>query len=220
MTEVLLGSALMLQTWHGLAAECATPYVLATFSTELARVEWARNENVRVAAKKLSGAYLLPGAEFSFNRLVGPRGGDAGYRDAPTFTPLGKLDSLAGGICQLSSTVYNAALLANLEIVERHPHSLTVRYLLPGRDATVSEYADLRFRNSREGPIRVLVELNGRQLKCTITGSEPIREQVAIAVDRHTSATGRVVTRTVREVRGVRGVERELVSEDTYIPSR
>ncbi|MEP0767377.1 MAG: VanW family protein [Fimbriimonadia bacterium] len=217
MTVVFLASALVLQTWHGLVGEAATPHVLASFSTELARAEWARNQNVGVAAKKLSGVYLAPGAEFSFNGLVGPRTMDAGYRDAPTFTPLGKLDSLAGGICQLSSTVYNAALLANLEIVERHPHSLTVRYLVPGRDATVSDYADLRFRNSREGPIRLVVELSGRQLKCTIMGSEPMREQVTIEVEKRTLANGQVVTRTYREVRSPVGMARALVSEDTYI---
>lgn len=218
MTVALLASVL-LQTWHGLAAEAATPHVLATFATELSRAEWARNENVGVAARKLSGVYLAPGAEFSFNRLVGSRTSEAGYQNAPTFTPLGKLDSLAGGICQLSSTVYNAALLANLEIVERHPHSLTVRYLVPGRDATVSEYADLRFRNSREGPIRLVVELSGRQLKCTIMGAEPMREQVAIEVEKRTLATGHVVTRTFREVSCAGATKRVLVSEDTYIPA-
>jgi len=219
MTLVFLASVVVMQTWHGLAGEAATPYVLASFSTELTRAEWARNENVGVAARKLSGVYLVPGGEFSFNRLVGPRTAAAGYKDAPTFTPLGKLDSLAGGICQLSSTIYNAALLANLQIVERHPHSLTVRYLLPGRDATVSEYADLRFCNSRQGPIRLIVELTGRQLKCTIMGSEPMQEQVAISVEKRMLATGLVVTRTFREVHGAGGIERALVSEDTYVPS-
>jgi putative cell wall-binding protein len=125
------------------------PIPIAQYTTYFKVSEVNRTENIRLAAKALDGQLLAPGERFSFNERVGERTAEAGYKEAliiegDVFTP-----GLGGGICQVSSTLYNAVMLAHLEIVERHPHSLPISYVPPGQDATVAyPYLDFKFRNS------------------------------------------------------------------------
>jgi vancomycin resistance protein YoaR len=220
---VTLGGAVLLAAlaWYQTRPEVPTPYLLAAFSTELARDEWARNDNVRIAAGKITGTYLHPGQQFSFNALVGVRTEEEGYHDAPVYTPVGKMDVLGGGLCQLSSTIYNAALLAGLAITERHPHGLTVRYLVPGRDATVSECSDLKFRNGMTSPIRVLLSVEGRRLGCSIYGARPLGCEVRVEVTTSTLPDGRIMARAERlTYKDGALLSREALSEDVYRPSQ
>jgi len=204
----------------GAGTHTETPYVLASFSTELAREEWARNTNVRLAGEKLNGVVLLPGGQYSFNALVGDRGTGEGYQDAPVFTPVGKMLVPGGGLCQLSSTLYNSAVLAGLRITERHPHSLTVRYLIPGRDATVSRYSDLKFVNNLTFPIRIVVDIDGRELRCTILGAKRTESERRIDVATRFLPDGRLEARAVlRVLKDGEIVRSEGLSIDTYRPS-
>lgn len=147
--------------------------LLASFTTYFDSSQINRTENIRLAAKAIDKKLLAPADVFSFNETVGERTAEAGYKEAmviegDVFTP-----GLGGGICQVSSTLYNAVLQGRLQIVERHPHSLPITYVAPGRDATVSfPVLDLKFRNSSPGYLlirsrvqenSITFELYGRQ---------------------------------------------------------
>jgi vancomycin resistance protein YoaR len=110
-----------------------------------------RTDNLYMAARYMNGTILAPGDVFSFNKVTGPRTFERGYSMAPVVGGMG----IGGGVCQVATTVYNAALLAGLEIIERHPHSVRVGYVAPGRDATVTNYVDLKFRNSTNKFIQI-----------------------------------------------------------------
>ena len=134
-------------TTAALAARRITRQV-AAFTTLFNPAEGARSHNIRLAAGALDGLWLPPGATFSFNRVVGPRTAERGYRDALVIEESNFVPGTGGGVCQVSSTLYNAALLAGLTIVERQPHGLAISYVPPGRDATVAYgLIDLKLRN-------------------------------------------------------------------------
>ena len=121
-----------------------------------------RSQNILLAAGALHGLVIPPGEEFSFNRAVGPRTVARGYRPAPVFSGGSAVDGLGGGICQVSTTVYQAALAAGLKITERYPHSLPVSYSAEDADAAVVWGAkDLRWQNTCGSPV---------QISCTIEG--------------------------------------------------
>lgn len=109
-----------------------------------------RNVNIETATAAINNYLLLPGELFSFNRVVGPRTVERGYELAPIIVGNAVVPGLGGGICQVSSTLYNAVLKAGLEVVERYPHSLPVGYVPPGRDATISNHLDFKFRNNSD----------------------------------------------------------------------
>ena len=113
--------------------------------------------NIRKAVDILNGTVLHSGEEFSFNNTIGPMGEENGYKKANGFDSNGRIIQIAGaGMCQISSTVYNAALLANLEITERHPHSRRVYYVPQDRDATVYyPDLDLKFINNTPNDIKI-----------------------------------------------------------------
>ncbi|HZK23759.1 MAG TPA: VanW family protein, partial [Oscillospiraceae bacterium] len=110
-----------------------------------------RTDNLYMAAKYMHGTVLAPGDIFSFNHVTGPRTFERGYSMAPVVGGLG----IGGGVCQVATTVYNVALIAEMEIVERHPHSIRVGYVPPGKDATVTNYIDFKFRNSTDKFVQI-----------------------------------------------------------------
>lgn len=115
-----------------------------------------RSENIRLAASKVNGKILAPGEVFSFNETVGKRTVDAGYRDAYVYKAGKVVPDLGGGICQVSSTLYNAVLYSDLEVVERRNHQFVVTYVPYGTDATVFYgQTDFRFKNSTNWPIKI-----------------------------------------------------------------
>ncbi len=132
-------------TWH----------VLGSYSTRFKIDQTDRNHNVAKAASRLDGAEIPAGGSWSFNKEVGQRTVNRGWRVAPVLLLEGARPAEGGGICQVSSTVYNAALLADLQAKQRHPHSRPVRYIPLGRDATVSWGSkDLVLHNPHDFPIR------------------------------------------------------------------
>lgn len=134
----------------------AFPYLISSYSTKYDASNVNRSGNLKIAANKINGTVLMPGEEFSYNEVVGKRTIEEGYRNAKIYENGQVVDGLAGGICQISSTLYNAVLLANLEITERRNHSYTTSYVPAGRDATVVYGTqDFKFKNSRTYPIKI-----------------------------------------------------------------
>jgi len=144
--------------------------------------ELNRTHNLTKAAIGINGSIILPGEVFSFNRTVGQRTMETGYKDAMVIVN-GKFEpGLGGGICQVSSTLYNACLLAGLEIVERHNHNLTVAYVPIGQDATVSYGTqDFKFKNNTTSPIYVRVVAVGGYLTVTIYGDTNFKQKIEIS---------------------------------------
>lgn len=145
---------------------------LSTFTTRYNQGDKSRSENVRLAASKINGTVLAPGGTFSYNEVVGERTVDEGYQTAHVYVQGKIVDGIGGGICQVSTTLYNSTLLANLEIVERRNHNMIVGYVSPGRDATVSYGStDFKFKNNTGAPIKILTSSGGGSLKIDILGT-------------------------------------------------
>jgi vancomycin resistance protein YoaR len=138
------------------------PNEIVRFSTEILNKDEDRVHNIKIAADEINHTVLDPDEVFSFNNILGKRTDDKGYEKAPILLGNGeKGEGTGGGICQISTTLYNAALKADLEIVERHRHSEPIPYVEEGKDATVVYNSkDLRFRNTRDYPIEILVSVS------------------------------------------------------------
>ena len=148
----------------------AFPDLLGQFSTNYVNNP-NRTTNLKLAANKINGTVLLPGETFSYNKIVGARTIAAGYKDAAIYQNGQVVDGLGGGICQISTTLFNAALFANLNIVELHNHQFVPSYVGAGRDATVVYGAkDFKFKNSRKHAIKIECSVSGGVAKFKIYG--------------------------------------------------
>lgn len=155
--------------------------LLAAYTTSFDASYTDRVYNIRVAAAALDGLLVPPGQEVSFNKVVGPRSSEAGYKNAKVIINNRLVDGVGGGVCQVSSTLYNAVLLANLEVLERTNHSLPVSYVPVGRDATVVYGAiDFRFRNNTESYIYIRSVVSGNRLTFKIYGNTDYKVPVEI----------------------------------------
>ena len=213
---------------------------LAAFSTDMSARSIEQRHNITRAAAAVDGIVLRPGAEFSFNRAVGVCGAARGYRLAPAIVDGELRSEWGGGVCQVSSTLYNAALLAGLPITERHAHSRPVSSVPPGRDAASAfGIADLRFVNDSGSLMKIAASVRGNRLTISILG----RLAAPREVDVYTRTQGRSASRargliagghyvldacahdetvlTYRVIReGRRPAVRELVSSDVYASPR
>lgn len=141
-----------------------------SFETPLVASGKNRTANIRLVAGRLNGKRIEPGEEFSFNRTVGARTVKAGYRKATIFVHGVKKKANGGGVCQVSTTLYNAALAAGFEITERHEHSRDVNYIGEGRDATVDYgHLDLKFVNHEPRPYQISCTVNKNAVTVTLT---------------------------------------------------
>lgn len=145
--------------------------LLASFTTHFSTGQVNRATNIRIAAALIDGTVVPPGAVFSVNQTTGPRTPDKGFRVAPVYSGQEVVYGVGGGVCQISTTIYNAVLEAGLKVVERHQHSLPVHYVPWGRDATISYgAADFRFQNTSGGPVIVRTTVDGGYLTCSLLG--------------------------------------------------
>lgn len=145
---------------------------LSTYTTQFKTYEINRSSNLRLAAVSINGQMVAPGAVFSFNDTVGERTVKSGYREAFVIVGSKFEPGLGGGVCQVSSTLYNSVLLAGLEIVERHNHGLAITYVPMGLDATVSYgVQDFQFKNTTSSPIYIRAVTNGGELTISTYGS-------------------------------------------------
>ncbi len=214
----------------------AQTQVLASYATDLAGRTPNQRFNARRAASLIDGKTIAPGREFSFNLAVGGWSADRGFRRAPVSYNGVLVDDYGGGVCETLTTLYNAALLSGLPILERTAHTFSPSYAPPGRDAAVAfPGIDLRFRNPYRVPLTVHARSSGHMLVCSIEGVGLPSPNVTIAsrvtdivpptgVARH--MPGRPLTRWRLHGRDGLRVEiyretsgaTELVSDNSYEP--
>lgn len=140
-----------------------------------------RTANVRLSAERVNDTVLMPGESFSYDKTVGPRTAQNGFKVAGVYINNKVEQGLGGGVCQTSSTLYSAVLYANLEIVSRTSHSLPVSYMPPGQDATIAEgYIDFIFKNNTDHPIKISATINGGSITCKIIGTPVPGQKVVI----------------------------------------
>ncbi len=239
----VLGSAVLvlLAGVVGWAASRREPeVVLARYASSLRGRTRNQIHNVRLAVRRIDGVWLAPGQTFSFNRTVRAWSSDSGFKRAPVSFNGELVPSWGGGVCQASSTLYNAALLAGLTVRERHRHRWLARYVPPGRDAAVAyPNIDLRVRNDHPWPVRLEAEVHGDLVEFRCAGREALPDRydvrqrwegaVVPASIRQPWRTGmpvrrvrnpgkhgcRVLTYRVRLHQG-REVERQFLSDDDY----
>lgn len=130
-----------------------------------------RASNIAIGTRSVDGKLVMPGEVFSLDSALGPRTEEYGYKEAPVIIKGELVDGIGGGVCQIASTLYNAALLADLDIVERRNHILAPAYIGLGRDAAISEgHIDLKFKNNRSFPIYIRGYIYGSKLNFEIYG--------------------------------------------------
>lgn len=214
--------------------------VMARFVTSLRGRTPNQVHNVALAARTIHGRWIAAGAVFSFNRTVGSWSSDSGYKRAPVSYDGELVPSWGGGVCQASTTLYNAALLAGLEPVERHRHRWYAHYVAPGQDAAVAySNIDLKLRNPYPWPVRLEGEVRGDLVEFRVVGRE--RPPLTYAVRRRVASVeepgevsqpwragmpalrvrnpGRKGCRVLTYRVGLRDgqeVSRELLSDDAY----
>lgn len=224
--------------------EEAFPHLLSSFSTKYDETNVPRSKNLKLAVAKLNGVVIMPGEVFSYNKTLGKRTAEAGYEYANGFAGGKVVPMLAGGICQISSTLYDAVLYANLNIVERHNHMFQATYVDPGKDATVVYGSlDFKFENTRSYPIMLKATASGGLAEIKVFGiKEDIEYEIEIITDVLSYTPYRVVYqedsslapgKEVVSQWGLQGcksityritkfdgqeVSREVLSSDTYDP--
>lgn len=178
----------------------------------------AQRSNIQLAARSLNGVVLRPGQEFSFNNTVGPRTEGRGYRKAPSYLGPENPATVGGGICLMSSALYQAALESGFAINQRYPHLRTVRTVLPGLDATVwYGQEDLRFKNTLSCPVQLATKWTQGTVTISIMGRTP--------QDYKPAQLQRIVSRQtnrelVVELLRKQGSNEALVSRDHYVISQ
>jgi vancomycin resistance protein YoaR len=162
--------------------------VVKSFSTTFSAGNVNRTHNIKLAAESLNGIILMPGETLSYNDSVGRRTAKNGYRMAGVYANGRHEVDYGGGICQVSTTLFNAAALANLEIVQRINHSMPVPYVPVGRDATVDyDKIDFKFRNNYETPIAIASEVVGGKITFYVLGTDKIDVDVKLITSDHSS---------------------------------
>jgi vancomycin resistance protein YoaR len=145
--------------------------IIASYATQFSREDANRSDNIALAAKSLNGIVVRAGDTFSFNTLVGQRLASNGYKIAPVYINGKLVPDYGGGVCQVSSTLYNAALLADMKIEERTAHFRPPAYVPLGQDATVVDnYLDFRFRNTSGHNVYILCDVAYEQIGIHILG--------------------------------------------------
>ncbi|HHU62451.1 MAG TPA: VanW family protein [Natronincola sp.] len=148
--------------------------IIGDFSTSVLGSP-ARVKNIELSLKAINNILLMPGETFSFNGIVGERTVERGYGSAPIILGETVVPGVGGGICQTSTTLYNAVRLAGLEIVERRIHSVPPSYIKHGLDATVAwPHTDFKFRNNSDSPVIVKGAIQRWRVRVWILGKERV----------------------------------------------
>ncbi|MBO4940225.1 MAG: VanW family protein [Clostridia bacterium] len=145
---------------------------LAAYTTYYSQKDGGRCANIEIAASLIHGVTLQPYGEFSFNQTVGRRTAEAGFQQAKIIVNGEYVAGVGGGVCQVSTTLYNAALKAGLTVTEFHPHSLRVGYVAPSRDAMVSTHSDLKLYNPKNTPVFLSVSVFDGGIKIAFFGKK------------------------------------------------
>ena len=197
----------------------AFPDLLSSYSTKYSTRDRDRTTNLQLAANKINGTVLMPGETFSYNKVVGERTIAAGYKEAPIYVSGEVVDGLGGGICQITSTLYNAVVYANLEVTQRSNHQFVPSYVTASRDATVVYGSiDFQFKNNRNYPIKITCSVSGGIAQFQIFG---MKQDDDYEVEISSYETGRTATAIYSEAykilkRDGKVVSKVLLSKDTY----
>ncbi len=155
--------------------------VVSQFTTVFDASQGNRSYNIAVAAEALNGLLVAPGQTVSYNEIVGPRSSEAGYREAPEIVNNKLVPGIGGGVCQVSTTLYNSLLKGNFEIVSRRPHSIPAAYVPLGRDATVTYGGtDFQFKNNRNSYLYLKSVVKGNRLTFKLFGDPAENKEVEI----------------------------------------
>lgn len=175
----------------------AFPNLISSFSTKYDTSNIPRTTNLKLAMQKLNGYVVSPGETFSYNKALGKRTVAAGYKEAGGYAGGRVVQTLAGGICQISSTLYDAVVYANLDIIERHNHMFLAGYVGAGKDATVVYGSlDFKFKNTRNYPIMIKTSIGGGIAKISIYG---VKEEVEYDVEISTKILSYIPYRVIYE---------------------
>lgn len=220
--------------------------IVASFHTRFNPGDADRSHNIRLACSRINGKVLLPMDIFSMNRVLGPRTLENGYRNAPVIYKNELIQGPGGGVCQVTTTLYNSVLQAKLSVLERTHHSMPLGYVQPGQDATIAEGSiDFKFQNRADTAVCIAADVKGDTIRIRILGKKsaektvvklvpriiaeypPDKEEVIVddtlpdgevVVDRQAKPGLRVVL--YRETYSADGhlIESEKISEDYYRP--
>lgn len=161
--------------------------VLGTYTTDFSSSGWARSTNLKVGAGKINGKVLMPGDVLSGYECMAPFTTANGYQTATAYENGRSVDSVGGGVCQIATTLYNASLFAELDIVQRQNHSMTVSYVDHSRDAAIAgTYKDIKVSNPYDTPIYIEGYTSGKKLIFTIYGKETRPENREIKFESKT----------------------------------
>ena len=197
----------------------AFPNLLAEFSTKYDASAKNRTINLKLASDKINGTVIMPGEVFSYNKVVGKRTIEAGYKEATIYENGQVTSGLGGGICQISTTLYNAAVGANLNITSRRNHMFTTSYVPAGKDATVAwGSTDFKFKNSRDYPIKIESTVNGGIAKVRIYGLKTDNEyNITIETSTVKSTSKNLIVDSFKVYRqNGKVIKKEKISRDTY----
>ena len=197
----------------------AFPDLLSEFSTRYSASNRNRTTNLILAANKINGTVLMPGETFSYNKIVGERTIQAGYKEAPIYVSGRVEDGIGGGICQITTTLYNAVLYANLDIVERSNHQFIPSYAGASRDATVVYGAiDFKFKNNRAYPIKITCSVSNGIANFKIFGLKSDNDYQVVITSRITGTTSNTIYSEAYKTLKKNGnvVSTTLLSKDTY----
>ena len=197
----------------------AFPDLLSSFKTYYSTRDTDRTTNLLLASNKINGTVVMPGEVFSYNTVVGERTIAAGYKEAPIYVSGEVVDGLGGGICQVTSTLYNAVVYANLEIVERSNHQFVPSYVTASRDATVVYGSiDFKFKNNRNYPIKILCSVSNGVVNFEIYGLKTADDYEVEISSRITSQTANYTNSEAYKILKKNGqvVSTTLLSRDTY----
>ena len=147
--------------------------LISGFCTVLEKSTSEERNNINLAANTVAGNVVNPGEVFSQNTIAGPYTQDKGYEEGSGYVGDNVVKSMGGGVCKVATTLYNTAVLSDLEIVERYNHSMPVPYIPYGQDAAVAfGYKDLKFKNNTDSPILVWAQLIDNRLYMAFYGKE------------------------------------------------
>ncbi len=217
--------------------------LVAQYTTTFNPGQLNRTNNLRLASKAIDGTILAPGEEFSFNKTVGERTVERGYKSSPIYVGAQIREGIGGGICQVSSTLYNAVLLGDLEVLERSNHSLTVPYVPLSHDAAVSwNVVDFRFSNNTDFSIYIHSRIDNNKLTFELHSSRQDKE-IVLKSERISTIPTKVnyiydpnlqegtevvvtrgqlgyTSRLIKEIYiGGELIDRQVVSTDKYYPT-
>lgn len=220
--------------------------VVGSYTTYYSGSSEGRVHNIVLSSKMIDEKLIMPGETFSFNYTTGARNMSAGYKESKVIVDGDYTSGIGGGVCQVSTTLYNAAILAGLQIVERHPHSIPASYVAKGQDSAVAyDYLDLKFKNILDYPVFIKTQANSSSMTVRIYGSnqqkgthisiestveEEILPEVESTVDSSLSPGSKVIIQAGRTGYKVKTykityqngkeIERQLLSEDFYRPRK